>query len=219
MLIKQWGQWQASVCRFQCSESCTKIFDILSLTEVQRNSSRYAPSILCPHLWIGSDLWDKSSASGPYRVYYNIAPEELAKHKFPVWITIDYLFICFQTLSPVGHPSFEVCCVARDNFELMVLLIFTCQVLELGCVATMTPSLDLYFLFVCFCFCFCFWDRVSLYSPGCPGTLSVDQAGLELRNPPASASQVLGLKACATTTRQISTFVVEFRQGLRMWRL
>jgi hypothetical protein len=27
----------------------------------------------------------------------------------------------------------------------------------------------------------------------------VDQAGLELRNPPASASQVLGLKVCATT--------------------
>jgi hypothetical protein len=25
-------------------------------------------------------------------------------------------------------------------------------------------------------------DRVSLYSPGCPGTHSVDQAGLELRN-------------------------------------
>jgi hypothetical protein len=37
-------------------------------------------------------------------------------------------------------------------------------------------------------------DRVSLCSPGCPGTHSVDQAGLELRNPPASASQVLGLK-------------------------
>jgi hypothetical protein len=45
-----------------------------------------------------------------------------------------------------------------------------------------------------------FQDRVSLYSPGCPGTHSVDQAGLELRNPPASASQVLGLKAWATTT-------------------
>jgi hypothetical protein len=44
-------------------------------------------------------------------------------------------------------------------------------------------------------------DRVSLYSPGCPGTHSVDQAGLELRDPPASASQVLGLKACATTAR------------------
>jgi hypothetical protein len=41
-----------------------------------------------------------------------------------------------------------------------------------------------------------FRDRVSLCSSGCPGTHSVDQAGLELRNPPASASQVLGLKAC-----------------------
>jgi hypothetical protein len=39
------------------------------------------------------------------------------------------------------------------------------------------------YLFVCL-----FRDRVSLYSPGCPGTHFVDQAGLELRNPPASAS-------------------------------
>jgi hypothetical protein len=44
-----------------------------------------------------------------------------------------------------------------------------------------------------------FRDMVSLYSPGCPGTHSVDQAGLDLRNLPASASQVLGLKAWATT--------------------
>jgi hypothetical protein len=45
------------------------------------------------------------------------------------------------------------------------------------------------------CFCFVvvfFWgggavqDRVSLCSPGCPGTHSVNQPGLELRNPPAS---------------------------------
>jgi hypothetical protein len=53
-----------------------------------------------------------------------------------------------------------------------------------------------YFLFFIF---FYFWDRVSLYSSGCPGTHFVDQAGLELRNPPASASRVLGLKVCATT--------------------
>jgi hypothetical protein len=51
-------------------------------------------------------------------------------------------------------------------------------------------------------FClFVFQDRVSLCSPGCPGTHSVDQAGLELRNLLASASRVLGLKACATTAR------------------
>jgi hypothetical protein len=42
-----------------------------------------------------------------------------------------------------------------------------------------------------------------LCSPGCPGPHFVDQAGLELRNPPASASQVLGLKACATTAGHI----------------
>ena len=53
------------------------------------------------------------------------------------------------------------------------------------------------FLFVFFCLFFVFQDRVSLCSSGCSGTHSVDQVGLELRNSPASASQVLGLKACA----------------------
>jgi hypothetical protein len=43
-----------------------------------------------------------------------------------------------------------------------------------------------------------FQDRVSLHSPGCPGTHFVEQAVLELRNPPVSASRVLGFKACAT---------------------
>jgi hypothetical protein len=33
-------------------------------------------------------------------------------------------------------------------------------------------------------------------SSGCPGTHSVDQASLKLRNLSASAAQVLGLKAC-----------------------
>jgi hypothetical protein len=40
-----------------------------------------------------------------------------------------------------------------------------------------------------------------------PGTHSVDQAGLELRNLLASASQVLGLKACTTTARPFQTFL------------
>jgi hypothetical protein len=62
-------------------------------------------------------------------------------------------------------------------------------------------------LFVCLFVCL-FRDRVSLCSPGCPGTSSVDQAGLELRGPPASASQVLGLKACATTARLLSCLLL-----------
>ena len=60
---------------------------------------------------------------------------------------------------------------------------------------------------ICFYFLFLDWfgfffpDRFSLYNPGCPGSHSVDQAGLKLKNSPASAFQVLGLQACATTAR------------------
>ena len=57
------------------------------------------------------------------------------------------------------------------------------------------------FFFFLFLFCFVFRDRVSLYGPGWPGTHFVYQVGLELRNPPASASQVLGLKTCLTTAQ------------------
>ena len=56
-----------------------------------------------------------------------------------------------------------------------------------------------FFLFLSFSFFFFFWDRVFLYISGCPETHSVEQAGLELRNPPATASWVLALKVCATT--------------------
>ena len=42
-----------------------------------------------------------------------------------------------------------------------------------------------------------FWDMISLSA--CPGTLSIDQADLELRDPPASAS--LGLKVCFISTQ------------------
>jgi hypothetical protein len=58
------------------------------------------------------------------------------------------------------------------------------------------------FVFVVVCL-FVFRDKVSLCSPGCPGTHFVDQAELKLRNPPASASQVLRLKAYATTAQHL----------------
>jgi hypothetical protein len=68
---------------------------------------------------------------------------------------------------------------------------------------------------------FIFWgvgvgvrDTVSPCSPGCPGTHFVDQAGLELRNLPASASQVLGLKACATTAHYIFLYAIFFLSSL-----
>jgi hypothetical protein len=51
----------------------------------------------------------------------------------------------------------------------------------------MEGAVGLGFFFFSFFF-LVFRDRVSLYSPGSPGTHFVDQAALELRNPPASAS-------------------------------
>ena len=78
------------------------------------------------------------------------------------------------------------------------------------CVNVLGPQVNFGYLLLWFstlffcsfvCLFFVFRDRVPLYSPGCPGTHFVDQAGLELKNPPASASQVLGLKACATAAR------------------
>jgi hypothetical protein len=63
-------------------------------------------------------------------------------------------------------------------------------------VCSQMVNFELY-LFI-YLFILVFQDRVSLYSPVCPGTHFVDQAGLELRNPSASASRVLGLKACTT---------------------
>jgi hypothetical protein len=59
---------------------------------------------------------------------------------------------------------------------------------------------------------FVFRDRVSLCSPGCPGIHCVDHAGLELRNPPASASQVLRLKAYAATA-QLSFLVLKIKNN------
>jgi hypothetical protein len=57
----------------------------------------------------------------------------------------------------------------------------------LGFGGLMLSGLQTLVFFVClFLFLFFFRDRVSLCSSGCPGTHSVDQAGLELRNPPSA---------------------------------
>jgi hypothetical protein len=53
-------------------------------------------------------------------------------------------------------------------------------------------------LFICLFGWLVFRAMVYLCCPGCPGTHFVDQVSLDLRNLPASASQVLGLKVCTT---------------------
>jgi len=67
--------------------------------------------------------------------------------------------------------------------------------------AAISPQLPA--MFFCCCCCCCYlvfallWNRVCLHSFGFPRTHSVDQAGLRLRDPPASASQALELNVCA----------------------
>jgi hypothetical protein len=63
-----------------------------------------------------------------------------------------------------------------------------------------------------------FRDRVSLYSPGCPGTHFVDQAGLELKNLPASASRVLGLKVCSTTPGQQCSYIHKINKSFKNYK-
>ena len=54
---------------------------------------------------------------------------------------------------------------------------------------------------------FWFFKTGFLCRPGYPGTHSAKQLASELRNPPASDSQVLGLKGCSTTAQQESNFI------------
>lgn len=60
-------------------------------------------------------------------------------------------------------------------------------------------------------------DRISLCSSGCPGTPYVDQAGLKCRDPPASASQIQELKACATTPDRKETLNGNYLGQTGLW--
>jgi hypothetical protein len=83
---------------------------------------------------------------------------------------------------PVIHP------IAYCEHPLLCLLgpsIVTQETLYLG---PFSKKLLVYAMVSAFGGFFVFRDRVSLYSPGCPGTHFVDQAGLELKNLPAYAS-------------------------------
>ena len=71
---------------------------------------------------------------------------------------------------------------------------------------------------VCLFLFFLFPNRISLCSPGCPGTHSVDLADLELRDLSASASWVLGLKAC-TPTAQLCVISYKWLWATGCWEL
>jgi hypothetical protein len=74
-------------------------------------------------------------------------------------------------------------------------------------------------LFSCFgfllvCLFVCGFSRQN-FTLECPGTCSVDQTGLKLRDLPTSVSWVLGLKVGATTTWLY--LLIYFETGLPLW--
>jgi hypothetical protein len=111
------------------------------------------------------------------------------------------------TVHCVSSPLNPLLC--SDSF-LWAYMTYTCT-FQLGSACERKHVIFILFIYL---FILVFRDRVSLYSPGCPGTHFVDQAGLELRNSPASASQVLGLKACATTPSCDFYFMLTFYSAL-----
>jgi hypothetical protein len=79
----------------------------------------------------------------------------------------------------------------------------------IGCFEACYFVFPVLFCSVFFSFFFFLFGRVSLYSPGCPGTHSVDQAGLELRNPLASACKVVWLSLSVLFVRPLFPVVRE----------
>jgi hypothetical protein len=67
-----------------------------------------------------------------------------------------------------------------------------------GALSLTCPSAFFSYFFKIFIYLFIFFETglLSLYSPGCPGTHFVDQAGLKLRNPPASETVSLSCAVC-----------------------
>jgi hypothetical protein len=109
-------------------------------------------------------------------------------------LVVCEFYIMFPIISPYTfshHPPLQGSSNRKTNPGCGSCVCHSVYVLH-SVVCHSIPLSDIFFFFG-------FLRQCSLYSPGYPGTHSVDQAGLELRNPLASVSPVLGLKVCATT--------------------
>ena len=121
--------------------------------------------------------------------------------------TILVLLLLFKTyLFYVYEYTVAVFRHSRRGRQIPSQMVVSLHVVAGNWTQDLWKSSSQYFLVFFFWILF-FRDRFSLCSPGCPGTHSVDQVGLKLRNPPASVSQVLGLKLCTTTARPLSFLI------------
>lgn len=119
---------------------------------------------------------------------------------------------------PLAHPQPQCLCFYGN----LSMPLGRLPSLHLSCdFIYMPPLSSLIKDIICFVFLFLFFpfwgaegdgvqDRVSLHSLGCPGTDIVEEVGLELRDLPAPASQVLGSDVCVITAQLTLHFLSEF---------
>ena len=113
-------------------------------------------------------------------------------HKPPSWSERDQVFWGAGQCNCLGRKT-------MPTFTRQVLHCFPCGKWQIENSQTYEVYQNLIFCLFGFLFFPFFKTGFLCVGWGWPGTHSVDQSGLELRNPPASASQVLGIKVCATT--------------------
>jgi hypothetical protein len=69
---------------------------------------------------------------------------------------------------------------------------------------------------MCVCVCVCVYGCLLVFFKTGFLCVCVALAGLELRNPPASTTQVLGLKACTTTAQHCLLLLAGYGPGIRV---
>jgi hypothetical protein len=184
-LSKAPSQW---LWTFTCSlsqplDTCYSVQTTLSLSATHLNLNFHSS---CKGALAERQGWKPPPSSGraePQLVCTGLCPIPTPSH----W------HVASQTV-PLSGPGIELgfsflCYVAMVGFELTELWFLSAGAKGMDHQCNTRTS---FLFFVLFCLVFVLRDGVFLCSPGCRGTHSVDQAGLELRNLPASASQVLG---------------------------
>ena len=115
-------------------------------------------------------------------------------------IILFYMNLLKHSYIP-GYMKLNFYCCAFTTFSRNYSGVIICLLCFVLMFLAPLPTLCIYFIlfYFNFYFYFYFWDKVSLCSPGHPGTFYVDFCGWPWthRDSLASAFQMLGLKTCA----------------------
>jgi hypothetical protein len=146
--------------------------------------------------------------------FFIISKEIISKEYFPMEYEVNYGFVKYALCWVKEYLSYRsfvetifFCCCCSSSSSGVGVKPRTLLIPGKSSTTELYPSSFYFFYF----FYFWFFETGFLCIALAVLELTfVDQAGLELRSPPASASRVLGLKACATTSSISSVLVGRF---------